>query len=317
MSSSSHSRRKFLVHFTAAAGVVLAALFCLCGNISLAQVQTGEGKSTFSSSQKPVMEPIKTDTPNVVTQDGKQAGERIVLTVKGVEYPFRWCPAGTFTKGSPESEPGRSSDETQHEVRLTQGFWMLETQVTQEMWESVTGENPSYFKDSKKLPVEQVSWNDCQEYIKKLNAMNSAPKGYKFSLPTEAQWEYACRAGTKTALNHGKNLTDEEYNCPNLYEVGWYDWQNKETKTHEVGGKKPNAWNLYDMHGNVWEWCSDWYGDYRVMDPVGPSTGSDRVLRGGGWSNFAEGCRSASRYYYGPSYRSYDVGLRLSLVREK
>jgi len=133
----------------------------------------------------------------------RKAGSRMALSIQGVEYAFRWCPADTFMMGSPTSEKDRRDNEAQHRVTLTRGFWMLETQVTQEMWRSVMGNNPSQFKDSKKLPVERVSWNDCQEFIKKLNTLGATQSGFRFSLPTEAMWEYACRAGTTTPYHLG------------------------------------------------------------------------------------------------------------------
>ena len=185
--------------------------------------------------------------------------KRTILKVKDVEFPFRWCPPGTFTMGSPASERDRRNDEAQHSVTLSKEFLMLETPVTQEMWESVMENNPSAFKGSKKLPVENVSWNDCQEYVQKLNGLGVAPKGYRFSLPTEAQWEYACRAGTTTAYSFGDTLEKSQ--------VAFGD-----SKTVEVASYPANAWGLYDMHGNVWEWCQDWYGEYpsgAVTDPVG------------------------------------------------
>ena len=206
-----------------------------------------------------------------------------------VEYAFRWCPAGEFTMGS-------GSDA--HQVKLTQGFWMLETQVTQKMWQSVMGGNPSYFTGDK-LPVECVSWNDCQEFCKKLRA-----KGLNVQLPTEAQWEYACRAGTTG-----------DY-AGNLDEMAWYV-ENSSSKTQDVGLKKPNEWGLYDMYGNVWEWCYDWYGSYpngTVTDPTGPTSGSYRVNRGGGWIFVAEGCRSASRGNDSPDFRDFSLGFRLVWV---
>ena len=285
--------------------------FVLAVNMTL-PVVTPKPKPTTTTTKPPVS--------TVSGSSGTNAGDRKVITVKGVSYAFRWCPAGKFTMGSPESEFGNDYPtlEKQHQVTLTKGFWMLETQVTQEMWESVTGKNPSNFKDSKKLPVEMVSWNDCQDYIKKLNALKAAPAGYRFSLPTEAQWEYACRAGKTTGLNNGKNLTSEEGTCPNLSEVGWYD-KNSDSKTHEVGLKKPNAWGLCDMHGNVWEWCLDWWAPYpdgSVTAPTGPTTASDRVLRGGSWGYNAGWCRSAFRYGSDPSFQSSFYSLRLALVRD-
>ena len=144
---------------------------------------------------------------------------------------------------------------------------------------------------------------------------NLIPNGYKFDLPTEAQWEYACRAGTTTSLNSGKNITSNG-SCYNLDEVGWYS-NNSDGYTHEVGQKKPNAWGIYDMHGNVWEWCRDWYGDYpsaSVTDPTGPNGGSNRVLRGGSWFSDARDCRSADRINYYPGSRSNELGFRLALV---
>ena len=264
--------------------------------------------------------------PAVGGKEGKKAGSRAVLKINDMEYAFRWCPAGTFMMGSPESEEGRNSNETQHRVTLTRGFWMLETPVTQEMWEDVTGENPSNFKGSKRLPVVRISWDDCQEYVKKLNGMGAAPAGYKFSLPTEAQWEYACRAGTTTAYCFG------EYSKSKLEEYAWYggvrdneEWNTKiveilkNGKTPPVGEKKSNAWGLCDMHGNVVEWCEDWFGSYpngNVTDPTGADTGSLRALRGGGWHGSAVDCRSADRHGLNPAYQAGFLGIRLALVRE-
>ena len=236
---------------------------------------------------------------------GDAGGGRKVLTINGVEYAFRWCPSGTFQMGSPRDEAARYDDETQHQVTLSRGFWMLETVVTQEMWEKVMGNNPSNFKGAN-LPVERVSWDDSQEYIKKLNDLKIAPAGFKFSLPTEAQWEYACRAGTTTAYHFGNTLTQQQANFGG-------------NQTRDVGSYPANAWGLRDMHGNVWEWCADWFGDYpsgAVTDPTGAERGSVRVIRGGSWYNLAEDCRSALRGRHDPSYRSSDIGLRLSLVSQ-
>ena len=268
--------------------------------------------------------PLVQIQPQPTDQGGKQAGERMVFTIKGVEYPFRWCPPGTFMMGSPKSEVGRGDDETQHQVTLTRGFWMLETEVTQLMWESVMANNPSRFKGSKKLPVEQVSWDDCQEFIKKLNSLLSTlkdvPAGSKVSLPTEAQWEYACRAGTATSFHFGSVLNGDKANCDGNYPYGTELKGQYLSKTSEVGSYPVNAWGLYDMHGNVWEWCLDCYGTYpsgSVTDPVGASTESSRVLRGGSWYFGTRHCRSAFRYDSDPSSRYFHIGLRLSLVHEE
>ncbi len=237
--------------------------------------------------------------------EGTKAGDREGVSIGGVELALRWCPAGTFTMGSPETEEGRCDDETQHHVTLTQGFWLGETEVTQGLWKEVMGENPSSFKSGDDYPVESVSWNDCQDFVKKLNA-RYAQAGMKWALPTEAQWEYACRAGATGAFGGTGDLD----------EMGWGDG-NSGHKTHPVGKKKANAWGLCDMHGNVCECCSDWYDDYpsgAVTDPQGPASGSDRVLRGGSWDDDARHCRSASRARFDPDIRFSLLGLRVALL---
>ena len=226
--------------------------------------------------------------------------------------PVRWIPPGSFVMGSPGSEEGRDSDETQHEVVLSQGFFMAETECTQGQWELVMGSNPSNFKGTDR-PVEQVSWYEAVEYCRKLTAKQCTegilPEGWEWRLPTEAQWEYAARAGT-TGPRYGE-----------LDAIGWWDG-NSGRQTHPVSQKAANAWGLHDMMGNVWEWCSDWSGDYStgsVTDPTGPSSGSRRVSRGGSWNYFARSARSASRFRFGPGlrYRYYGLGFRpaLSSVR--
>ncbi len=240
---------------------------------------------------------------------GAKAGERKTVTVNGVEFAFRWCPPGTFTMGSPNSEDDRSDDEEQHQVMLTNGFWMLETEVTQKQWKAVMGNNPSNFKGDD-LPVEKVSWNDCQEFCKKC-----AQLGFPVQLPTEAQWEYACRAGSTTAYFWGNALNGDKANCDGNYPCGTTTKGPYLVKTTPVGSYQPNAWGLYDMHGNVWEWCQDWYAKAypsgSVTDPTGPSSGSNRVSRGGCWDSSARYCRSASRDYSGPGNRDDHLGFRL------
>ncbi|MBR5691081.1 MAG: SUMF1/EgtB/PvdO family nonheme iron enzyme, partial [Verrucomicrobia bacterium] len=244
-----------------------------------------------------------------------------------------WCPAGTFTMGSPGSELGRDSDETRHSVTISRGFGIGKYEVTQAQYRAVMGSNPSTFKGDD-LPVEEVAWYDAMEFCQKLTEIERAagrlPESYEYTLPTEAQWEYACRAGTTTALNSGKDLTtaEDEGICDNLDEVGWY-WMNGGKKnwnegkdpaicTHPGGQKQPNNWGIYDMHGNVWEWCSDWYGNYptsSVTDPEGPGTGSYRVLRGGSWYYGADHCRSAFRGNGSPSGNNLvNIGFRVALV---
>jgi formylglycine-generating enzyme required for sulfatase activity len=251
---------------------------------------------------------------NEKIKSGNHVGERMTLTINNVEYAFRWCPAGTFLMGSSESEEYRGNNETQHQVTLSRGFWMQETEVTQEQWESVMGNNPSQFKGNQ-LPVENVSWEDCQEYMRKMNALILSD--YEFSLPTEAQWEYACRAGSTTPFNFGSTLNGDKANCDGNYPYGTSTKGTYLKKTASVGSYQANAWGLYDMHGNVWEWCSDWYGDYlvgSVTDPTRANNGSYRALRGGSWYCLAKYCRSAFQYIVLPMYGDYELGVRCSLV---
>ena len=264
---------------------------------------------------------------------GTVAGKKFTNSL-GME--FVWCPPGTFMMGSPSNEPGRGSDETQHQVTLTQGFYMQTTEVTQGQWKRVMGNNPSHFKNcGDTCPVEEVSWNDAQEFVQKLNRMEG---NRTYRLPTEAEWEYACRAGTETALYNGPIRILGNRNAPALDPIAWYGgnscvtysggtdcsgWSEKQFScsrcgTHPVGQKASNQWGLYDMLGNVWEWCEDWYGNYpngAVTNPTGPSSGSYRVLRGGSWPDYAGGCRSAFRLNLTPDRRYYGLGFRVLAVR--
>ena len=217
-------------------------------------------------------------------------------------------PAGEFLMGSPDDERRRSPDEGPvHRVRITRRFYLGKYEVTQAQWEAVMGENPSQFRGEARRPVEKVSWGDCQKFLSKLNSQFPIP-GCKFRLPTEAEWEYACRAGTTTRFYWGDDPRDKE--------IGDYAWEYRESgrEPHPVGQKKPNAWGLYDLSGNVWEWCHDWHGNYgpgRAADPTGPSSGSGRVLRGGSWSGFARHCRAASRDSAAPRDSRRYVGFRV------
>ncbi len=249
-------------------------------------------------------------------QESKEAGGKKrslpkELTVDlggGVKLEMVLIPTGEFLMGSPDSgKDAYPNEKPQHRVQIAKPFYLGKYPVTQEQWEAVMGNNPSDFKGPKN-PVECVSWEDCRGFVGKLNAKIG---GGKFSLPTEAQWEYACRAGSTTRYYFG----DDE---SRLGEYAWYK-ENSGNQTHPVGLKKPNAWGLYDMHGNVWEWCHDWYhGGYyansRTDDPRGPDAGSYRVNRGGGRGDAAGGCRSAERDGGTPGLLGTTLGLRVARV---
>ncbi|MGD0089134.1 MAG: formylglycine-generating enzyme family protein [Planctomycetota bacterium] len=226
----------------------------------------------------------------------------------GVALELVLIPAGKFVMGSPAEEKYHSDDETQHEVTISNPFYMGKYEVTQEQYEEVMGSNPSQFKGPKN-PVETGSWNEAQEFCKKLGAKTSKT----IKLPTEAQWEYACRAGSTTAYCFGEGENG-------LADYAWYDG-NSGRRTHPVGEKKPNSWGLYDMHGNVWEWCQDWYGhkyyaESPKADPLGPAKGAEHVLRGGSWDYDPVICRSAYRRGYAPIPRTLIGGLRVVVLVE-
>ncbi len=231
----------------------------------------------------------------------------------GIE--FANIPAGKFLMGTPATEKERNPDETQHEVTLTQGFRMGVHEVTQAQYEQVMGQNPSFFKDSM-LPVEQVSYNDALEFCQKLSDLPAEKAaGRKYRLPTEAEWEYCSRAGTSTPFHFGQELNGTQANCNGEVPYGTTQKGAYVGKTTPVGSYPPNAWGLYDMHGNVWEWCQDREGEYpkqSVTDPRGSKVGSNCVTRGGGWYLEAANCRSAYRWNV-PSIRNYGFGFRLAL----
>lgn len=228
------------------------------------------------------------------------------FAVENVVQRMRWIPPGTFMMGSPENEVGRYEDEFQHKVQIANGFWLGDTPVTQALWEAVVGENPSFFNGPDN-PVEKVSWHECQNFIARLNERIN---GLEARLPTEEEWEYACRAGTKTATW----IDQPGHEHRQIETVGWFVANSGKT-THAVALKLANPWGLYDIFGNVWEWCADWYSQYDVtamQDPIGQTKGSRRVLRGGSWDSMAELIRSANRYAYRPSRRFANFGLRLA-----
>jgi len=224
-----------------------------------------------------------------------------VINLNNVTFTFVSIPSGTFGMGS---STGDLDEDPPHTITITKGFQILKYEVTQAQWEVVMGSNPSHF-DSDNKPVETVSWDDCQSFISRLNELDP---DHIYRLPTEAEWEYACRAGSTTIYSYGDDSAQ-------LGQYAWYD-DNSNDKTHPVGEKKPNTWGMYDMHGNVLEWCQDWYdSDYYEnspgTDPQGPNSGSDRVIRGGCWINFAAFCRSACRSKNDPYDWSRNIGLRL------
>ena len=263
----------------------------------------------------------------------KLAGEECDIEIApGVKLTMCWIPAGEFVMGSPAGEAGRGGDETQHRVRISKGFWLAKTETTQAQWQAVMAETTqvhwqavmgnalsyfkSYFKRGdffisaiheeqkiKSLPVKMVSWYAAQKFIEKVNKGSGIiASGWKMTLPTEAQWEYAARAGEPGPYSGGT-----------LDQVGWYE-ENSGGKTHAVGGKKPNGWGLHDMHGNVWEWCSDWYGEQLAnsTDPRGSASGTYRVVRGGSWNRLADYCRVAFRNNRNPSNSNSNIGFRVA-----
>jgi formylglycine-generating enzyme required for sulfatase activity len=230
-------------------------------------------------------------------------------TIRQPDMELVWINPGEFLIGSPEAEGDRAQDEgPQTRVTLSQGFWLGKFQVTQAQWEIVMRNNPCQFKGSR-LPVETVSWTEAMAFCGELTEREHAqtlPKGYVYTLPTEAQWEFACRATTL-----GPYAGDGQ-----LDNMGWYR-ENSHSRTQPVGQKSANAWGLFDMHGNVWEWCADWFGDYpggHVCDPVGPAFGVNRVCRGGGWASIAGYCRSAYRDWFDANSRGGGLGFRIALV---
>jgi formylglycine-generating enzyme required for sulfatase activity len=223
---------------------------------------------------------------------------------------FVWLAPGSFLMGSPMEEEERRENEVMHKVTLTRGFYMGVYTVTQKQWQVVMGNNPSRFRSQENLPVENVSWDDCQEFVKKLREKDK--KLYR--LPTEAEWEYACRAGTKSPFYFGQAISTDQANYYGAVVYGNGKKGVDRRKTTPAGSFNANAFGLFDMHGNVFQWCQDWYGDYpqkNLVDPQGPERGECRVLRGGSWTRDPESCRSAFRAYSEPDYRDNDCGLRV------
>jgi len=250
------------------------------------------------------------------TVSSRSCKTKTLILPGGATMELIYVAPGSFMMGSPLSEIGRQDlkyfdVETQHRVTLTKGFWLGKYEVTQAQWRSVMGNNPSDCTGDS-LPVENVSWDDCQEFIRRVNSqLNCYAR-----LPTEAEWEYACRAGTTTAYSWGSSLNGDKANCNGNYPCGTAVKGPYRRKTAPVGSYAANAWGFFDMHGNVEEWCNDWYGVYpagSVTDPMGPIARTGlRVLRGGSWYSHAEECRSANRRLGSPDSRSqFCRGFRL------
>lgn len=288
------------------------------------QIGTGDTLSTSDLSVG-----IHTITLTCTDSGGATGSASVSITVSAVSYPatytnslgmsFVLISPGTFMMGSPEDELGRNPDETLHQVTISKPYYLQTTEVTQEQWEAVVGSNGSWWFGCDDCPVEEVSWPDAEEFINELNDMGIGT----YRLPTEAEWEYGARAGTTTAFANGGIIeTGCEYE-PNLDQMGWYCYNTG--RTEKVAQKLPNVWGLYDMHGNVYEWCQDWYGEYPsapVTDPQGPDSGNYRVLRGGSWYGAAWHARSAKRLWINPRIvgntsggfdEFVDVGLRVAM----
>ncbi len=281
---------------------------CGCGSDDAA---TPEQPVSTPTAEQPISDPTPTTAPEVATlksnlTPGQLAvGDPIVNSVGMVLVPI---PAGEFVMGAWGTEYDQDDDETRHPVRINKPFYLGMTEVTQSQWESVMGTTPWTVqipaKEGADYPTTYVHWDDAMEFCRKL----SEKEGVKYRLPTEAEWEYACRAGTTTAYSFGDDVS----------RLGDYAWHvgNSGNTTHPVGEKLPKNWGLFDMHGNVWEWCQDWYGGYETEQmlsyPVGAASGSRRVLRGGAFSVHPENVRAADRNTNRPVNRNRNIGFRVA-----
>ena len=260
-------------------------------------VKNGNGKSLVWQAKKGTdLKGIKLDVKLSNTQK-----------IEFAEMAF--IEGGSFMMGSPETEVKRDENEVQHKVTIT-SFYMSKYMVTQKQWHDIMGTSPSHFGACEKCPVEMVTYEEVQEFIKKVNEKTNL----HYRLPTEAEWEYAARAGTSTVFYTGNNLTTKQANYNGNYPYNGNPQGKNLTKTSPVGSYPPNAWGLYDMAGNLYQWCSDWFGPYdlnQTTDPTGAKKGDQRVIRGGSWFDLAQYCRSANRYSYMPAKKRYNIGIRL------
>ncbi len=265
----------------------------------------------------------------VVDPGQSQSGDDIVNSL-GMKFVL--VPRGNFRMGSPDEEEFRGDDEFQHQIQIARSFYLGACEVTQKHFEQVMKANPSFFcatgegrikvtpKQSPMYPVEGVTWHQAHEFCAKLSAReDEVARKFTYRLPTEAEWEYACRAGTTAPLFFGDHVSSHDANFNGVAPLGKGRMGPFVRATWTIGGYKANAFGLFDMHGNVAEWCADWHQDdfYRKSpkaDPTGPATGDEKVVRGGGWTNTARACRSAARFHLPPDHSSYNVGFRVVLI---
>jgi len=302
--------KKSLVWCFVAATAVLAGGYSVVGAAERMAGLTPEQQAAPQEPAAPAEQPAIPEQP--ATPEQQAAAQKLgrpVVETNSIGMKLVLIPPGEFQMGSPATEVGRDNDEQPHQVRITKAFHLGVHEVTQEQYERVMAVNPSHFKGPQH-PVGTVSWDHAMEFCDKLSALpdeKAADRSY--CLPTEAEWEYACRAGSTTPYSFGDNATD-------LGNHAWFK-ENSSATTHPVGEKHPNAWGLYDMHGNVLEWCADWFGEYTqspVDDPAGPSAGTDRVTRGGSWDFAAPLCRAADRDRRPPAVRNLGLGFRVVAV---
>jgi formylglycine-generating enzyme required for sulfatase activity len=287
-------------------------------------VQKVEYKNSFGDTNQwfSLTNVVWRDVPYVLVDTNAPPGSRFyrVVTVAAPgPDPARWAwiNPNTFTMGSPATEYDRSGDESpQTEVTLSNGFWMERFEVTQGEYLAITGTNNSTFNGDSNQPVEQVTWFDAYNYCTLLTEQEQAagriPAGYVYRLPTEAEWECAARAGTTNRFPFG-----DDHDYSNLLNYAWFSTNSAQT-THDVGGKLANPWGIFDMSGNIWEWCADFYGAYpggSITDPTGPTSGANRVMRGGSIFFSGGDCRPAARNYNPPDFKSHGIGIRVVLGR--
>ena len=290
---------------------IILFLLCLATLNTMGQTNGTITRQRKTTAKKETQQRKTTQAAPKKTQPARQAQQqkpaastsRPKVSLDDIMRNMVYVEGGTFTMGATSEQQNPDDDEKPtHRVSLS-SFYIGKYEVTQALWKAVMGSNPSRFEGDN-LPVERVSWNDCQTFLRKLNAMT----GKNFRLPTEAEWEFSARGGnwSRGYQYSGSNV---------LSDVAWY-YDNSGSKTHNVGTKAPNELGIYDMSGNVWEWCQDWYGDYHgysQTNPTGPSCGANRVYRGGSWGSGAWLCRVAFRDNYTPGSRGNGLGLRLAL----